>query len=233
MREVSVVVPTYNEEENIKDFLEEVGSELEDYNYEILIVDDSDDATAEIVKEMQEENDRISILEREGKRGIGSAYKEGFEAAEGEKIVQMDADFSHRPDQVEKLLEALEENDVAVGSRYVSGGKRQDPVWRRINPLIGSYIYRYALGSPVADVTSGFKAYRHEILEELPEELPDGFHFQAASLMALLDSGADIEEVAIDFQPRRAGEPKYSLEDLLDNIKLMLRLFQEKRLKYR
>lgn len=230
MKDVSVVIPTYNEEKNIKEFLEEVGSELEDLDYEIVVVDDSDDATAEIVRKMREDNGRIRIIEREGKAGIGSAYKEGFSASEGEKIVQMDADFSHRPDQIKKLLGALDKHDVAVGSRYVSGGKRRDPIWRRINPLIGSYIYRYGLGSPVADVTSGFKAYRREALEDLPENLPDGFHFQAASLMALLDSGADIKEVPIDFQPRRAGEPKYSFEDLVDNVKLMLRLFREKKL---
>jgi dolichol-phosphate mannosyltransferase len=230
MKDVSVVIPTYNEEKNIKEFLEEVGSELEELDYEIVVVDDSDDATAEIVRKMREDNGRIRIIEREGKSGIGSAYKEGFEEASGEKIVQMDADFSHRPDQIQKLLEALEEHDVAVGSRYVPGGERRDPVWRRVNPLIGSYIYRYGLGSPVADVTSGFKAYRRETLEDLPEDLPDGFHFQAASLMALLESGADITEVPIDFQPRRAGEPKYSFEDLVDNVKLMLRLFQEKKM---
>jgi dolichol-phosphate mannosyltransferase len=231
MKDVSVVIPTYNEEENIKKFLEEVSSELGDLDYEIVVVDDSDDATASIVREMREENGRIRIIKREDKSGIGSAYKEGFSAAKGEKIVQMDADFSHRPDQIVKLVDALDEHDVAVGSRYVQGGKRRDPIWRRINPLIGSYIYRYGLGSPIADVTSGFKAYTREALDSLPEGLPDGFHFQAASLMALLDSRADITEVPIDFQPRKLGEPKYSFKDLLDNIKLMLKLFKEKRLK--
>jgi dolichol-phosphate mannosyltransferase len=231
MKDVSVVVPTYNEEENIKDFLEELSSELEDLDYEIVVVDDSDDSTAEIVRKMREEDGRIRIIEREGRSGIGSAYKEGFSAAKGEKIVQMDADFSHRPDQVDRLLAALEEHDVAVGSRYVKGGERRDPIWRRVNPLIGSYLYRYLLGSPVADVTSGFKAYRREALDGLPEGLPEGFHFQAASLMALLESGADISEVPIDFQPRRAGEPKYSLEDFLDNVKLLAKLFHEKRIK--
>jgi dolichol-phosphate mannosyltransferase len=231
MKEVSVVIPTFNEEENIQEFVEEIEDELEEHDYEIVIVDDSEDSTAEIVRDMRDENGRIRIIERESESGIGSAYKEGFEASNGEKIVQMDADFSHRPDQIEKLVDSLDEHDVAVGSRYVQGGTRKDPVWRRVNPLIGSYIYRYGLGSPVADVTSGFKAYRREALDSLPDGLPDGFHFQAASLMALLEQEADIDEVPIDFQPRRAGDPKYSFRDLVDNVKLMLKLFKEKKLK--
>jgi len=230
MTDVSVVVPTYNEEENIEDFIKKLKSELEDYSLEIIVVDDSDDSTASIIRDIDDSGSEINLIEREGKSGIGSAYKLGFSRAEGEKIVQMDADFSHRPEQIEKLLEALEDTDIVVGSRYVDGGERNDPFFRRINPLIGSYLYQYALGSPVSDVTSGFKAYNKETAEEIPEDIPDGFHFQAASLIYLIDNGAEVKEVPIDFRPRRAGEPKYSFEDFTDNVKLLLKLFKTKRL---
>lgn len=230
MTEVSVVVPTYNEEENIEDFVKKLKSELEDYSLEIIIVDDSDDSTASIIRDIDDSESEINLIEREDKSGIGSAYKLGFSRAKGEKIVQMDADFSHRPEQIEKLLEALKDTDIAVGSRYVDGGERNDPFFRRINPLIGSYLYQYALGSPVSDVTSGFKAYKKDTAEEIPEDIPDGFHFQAASLIYLIDNGAEVKEVPIDFRPRRAGEPKYSFEDFTDNVKLLLKLFKSKRL---
>lgn len=230
MTEVSVVVPTYNEEENIEDFVKKLKSELEDYSLEIIIVDDSDDSTASIIRDIDDSESEINLIEREDKSGIGSAYKLGFSRAEGEEIVQMDADFSHRPEQIEKLLEALKDTDIAVGSRYVDGGERNDPFFRRINPLIGSYLYQYALGSPVSDVTSGFKAYKKDTAEEIPEDIPDGFHFQAASLIYLIDNGAEVKEVPIDFRPRRAGEPKYSFEDFTDNVKLLLKLFKSKRL---
>ncbi len=230
MTDVSVVVPTYNEEENIQDFLREVKEELADCKLEIIIVDDSEDNTGSIIWENYEDDSEINLIEREEAKGIGSAYKKGFSQANGDKVVQMDADFSHQPEYIENLLEALEDSDIAVGSRYVEGGDRNDPIYRRINPLIGSYLYRYGLGSPVNDVTSGFKAYRSETLQDLPEYLPDGFHFQAASLMSLVEKGADVKEVPIDFRPRRAGEPKYSIEDFFDNVILLLKLFKSKRL---
>lgn len=230
MTDVSVVVPTYNEEENIEDFLQEVKDKLKARDLEIIIVDDSEDSTSSIIRENYGDDSEINLIERDEAEGIGSAYKEGFSKADGDKIVQMDADFSHQPEYIEDLLEALERYNIAVGSRYVDGGDRNDPIYRRINPLIGSYLYRYGLGSPVNDVTSGFKAYRYETVQKLPDELPDGFHFQAASLMSLVEKGAEVGEVPIDFRPRRAGEPKYSLEDFIDNVVLLLKLFKSKRL---
>lgn len=229
MTDVSVVIPTYNEEENIQGLLKEIESELENYSYEIVIIDDSDDSTAEKIREIQDKPDKIKLTVREEAKGIGSAYKKGFEKAEGDKVIQMDADFSHDPKYLSDMIEELENSDMVVGSRYVDGGDRNDPLHRRINPLIGSYLYQYGLGSPVKDVTSGFKAYNSGALDLLPEDLPDGFHFQAASLMSLVDE-VEVEELPIDFKPRRAGEPKYSFNDLLDNIKLLLKLFKTRKL---
>jgi dolichol-phosphate mannosyltransferase len=218
--EVSVVIPTYNEIENIEPLVDEIHGELEDRDFEIVIVDDdSPDGTAEKVSNMQESRDFLKLVERKKKSGIGSAHRRGFRESKGDFVVQMDADFSHPPRYIRDLLEALEEGaDVAVGSRYVEGGDRKDPLHRRIFPLVGSYLYRYGLGFPVKDFTSGFKAYRREVVEEeFDNSLPDGFHFQAASLLRIVEDGYEVVEVPIEFEERRAGKPKYDHMDLVKN----------------
>jgi len=225
---ISVVIPTYNEAENIGDLLKKIEEVLQDRTTEFIVVDDnSGDGTAGIIKDLQYEIDNLYLIEREGKSGIGSAYKRGFQDAVGEIVVQMDADFSHRPEDIPKLVSVIEDgNDIAIGSRYVEGGDRNDPLIRRINPWIGRFLYVYILKSPVSDFTSGFKAYKKEVAEKIPDyDLPDGFHFQAASLMKLVEQGKLTQEVPINFQPRRAGDPKYSTRDLIDNIELFVRLF--------
>ena len=216
--EVSVVIPTYNERENVEPLVEAIEDELKGRYFELIFVDDdSPDGTAKLIKEMQEQKDFLKLIERKGKNGIGSAYKKGLNEAKGDKIVQMDADFSHPPRYINDLLDALDENDVSVGSRYVEDGDRQDPLHRRIFPLIGSYLYRYGLGFPVKDFTSGFKAYNREVIEMFTQDLPDGFHFQAASLLKIFDNGYSVKEVPIEFEKRRAGDPKYDHMDLVKN----------------
>lgn len=228
MTAVSVVIPTYNEAENIAGIVEAVTRALSDREHELLVVDDgSPDGTADIVQDLQDGYPQLRLLQREEQAGIGSAYREAFTAVEGDIVVQMDADFSHPPEQVPDLVAAVEQgSDVAVGSRYVEGGDRKDPIHRRIFPLIGSYLYRVLLRSPVQDVTSGFKAYRRELAEDIAAaDLPDGFNFQAESLFTLLDDGASVTEVPIDFRPRRGGEPKYSYTtDLPSNVVSLLKL---------
>ncbi len=224
---VSVVVPTYNEAANVAPLVEAVHAALGDRLAELVVVDDgSPDGTADVVRGLQGDYDGLRLLEREEREGLGAAYKHAFRQIDADTVVQMDADFSHPPDRLPALVDAVETGaDVAVGSRYVDGGDRQDPLHRRVFPLIGSYLYRAVLGSPVRDVTSGFKAYDGAVLDELAlDGLPDGFHFQAASLLALVDAGADVVEVPIAFRPRRAGEPKYGVGDLWDNFMLFVSL---------
>lgn len=224
---ISVVIPTYNEEKNIRELLDEIGSELED-GFEVIVVDDSDDSTAEEAR--RSELDRLKVVEREESSGIGSAIQRGLKEAGGDIVVQMDADFSHQPEEIMALVEKVREGaDVAVGSRYVEGGERNDPLLRRINPLIGSYLYKYVVGCPVKDFTSGFKAYKREVADELAHgEFPEGFEFQAASLMCLVRKDKQVEEVAITFSSRKSGEPKYCTEDLVGNILLFIRLALER-----
>lgn len=119
------MVPTYNEADNIEPLINEISEQLCDKDFEVIVVDDnSDDGTKEKLTELKEEKDFLEVIERDSKKGIGSAYLDGFEEAMGDKIVQMDADFSHSPEDISGLLECLEESDVAVGSRYVENGER-------------------------------------------------------------------------------------------------------------
>jgi dolichol-phosphate mannosyltransferase len=229
--EVSVVIPTYNEIENIKPLVEDIADQLEERSFEIIVVDDdSPDGTAEKVSNLQESWGFLRLVERKKMSGIGSAHRRGFREAEGDLVVQMDADFSHPPRYIPDLIDAVEAGaDVAVGSRYVKDGDRQDPLHRRVFPLIGSYLYRYGLGFPVKDFTSGFKAYRKEVLEEdMDNSLPDGFHFQAASLLRIVEDGYDVKEVPIEFEERRAGDPKYSHMDLVKNAGFFGKKFLER-----
>lgn len=226
--ETSVVIPTYNEEENITEIVSRVSESLDGMEHEIVIVDgNSEDGTPGTVKELMEEYENLRLIEREEREGLGAAYRHAFGKVEGEVVIQMDADISHPPEKIPEMVEAVKDgSDVAVGSRYVESGERKDPFHRRVFPLIGSYLYRFLLDSPVRDVTSGFKAYRREHAEQISEaDLPAGFHFQAASLFHLLENGATVEEVPITFQERNAGEPKYDYPgDLIDNALLLLKL---------
>jgi dolichol-phosphate mannosyltransferase len=229
--EVSVVIPTYNEVENVEPLADEISAVLEDRDFEIIFVDDSSpDGTADKIRGIQESNSFVRLIEREGKDGIGSAYREGFQAAEGDYVVQMDADFSHRPEDIPKLLAALDGGaGVAVGSRYIDEGERNDPLHRRIFPLIGSYLYRFGMGSPVRDFTSGFKAFKSEVLEDFDSDLPDGFCFQAASLLEVVEKDYQVVEVPIRFQKRRQGEPKYDHMDLVKNTWFFSKKLLQKR----
>jgi dolichol-phosphate mannosyltransferase len=217
--DVSIVIPTYNEAENVEPLIKEIAQQLEGRNFEIIFVDDdSPDGTADIIEDMQDERDFLRLIRREQKAGIGSAYKEGFREAKGNYVVQMDADFSHRPEDLPKLIETLEQDVmVVIGSRYVDGGERKDPVYRRIFPIIGSYLYRFGLGASVKDFTSGFKGLNAEVVEDISEGLPDGFCFNPALLLSATKMDYEIVEVPIKFEERRAGKPKYSTFDLCRN----------------
>jgi len=229
---ISVVVPTYNEAENIRQLLAEIDSVLEqrDESYELLVVDDnSPDGTGDIVKNVAEQEiPQVKLLERDQKQGLGAAYKFALPQAKGDVIIQMDADFSHRPVDISKLLDGIEEGaDVAIGSRYVSKGERNDSWYRQIFPQLGRLLYRAIL--PIKDPTSGFKAYKKRALEKLNwKTLPDSFSFQTASLYQLYQQDLTLQEVAITFSPRRAGEQKYSWRELLTNLKLVSILFFQK-----
>lgn len=211
-----VIIPTYNEKENIQDILEHV-LRLQPA-YDVLVVDDgSPDGTAAIVKDMMlQHSGRIHILERSGKLGLGTAYIAGFKwaIAKGyDYIFEMDADFSHAPDDLVRLYEACTTGggDMSVGSRYVKGGHVKDWSWDRILLSYTASLYvRMILWLGVRDTTAGFVCYRRHVLEALP--LDDvkfiGYAFQIEMKYRVHVGGFRIVEVPITFVDRLKGKSK-------------------------
>ena len=210
-----VIIPTYNEKENISNILAAVFS-LEQ-GFHVLVIDDgSPDGTADIVKGLQAlYPGRLFIEERRGKLGLGTAYIHGFKwavAREYQYIFEMDADFSHNPKDLERLYEACRDRaDVAVGSRYVKGGGNVNWPWDRVMLSKGGSIYtRLITWMPVADPTAGFVCYRKEVLEAINLDAIKfvGYAFQIEMKFAAWKLGFRIEEVPIIFRDRTYGASK-------------------------
>ncbi len=208
-----VVTPTFNERENI-DAL--VGRLLSlDAQVSLVVVDDaSPDGTGARVAELARENPRVVLLSRGGKAGLASAYREGFRlalASGAERVVQMDADLSHNPDDVPRLLAA--DADLVLGSRYVpGGGVRNWPLYRQVLSRGGSAYARTLLGLAVRDLTGGFKAWRAEALRAVLEGpvASNGYVFQAETTLRAARLGLRILEVPIVFTEREGGVSKMS-----------------------
>jgi dolichol-phosphate mannosyltransferase len=218
-RKIVVVVPTYNEAENLPRLLSVLfGLQIEGLH--ILIVDDnSPDKTGELAEQLAKDTypDRIEVLHRPGKMGLGTAYISGFgHALKGgaTHLVEMDADFSHDPSVLKKFLKAIEHNDVAVGSRYVAGGSI-DQNWSLLRRFIskgGSIYARAVLGLKVHDTTAGFKMFRAEGLRKLPldQVRSNGYAFQVEMAYLCQKNGLRVEEVPIHFTDRQVGKSKMS-----------------------
>jgi dolichol-phosphate mannosyltransferase len=225
----TVVIPTYNERENIGALLPRV---LELPRFRVLVVDDnSPDGTAAVVADMARDEPRIGLLSRPGKQGLGTAYLAGFRHAldEGAEFVfEMDADFSHDPSYLPALLAAAETSyDLALGSRYVRDGGTVN--WGLIRQLIsrGGNIYaRAILGLPVMDATGGFRCYRRRALEaiDLSAIHSNGYSFQIEMLYRVMRAGYTIGEVPIIFPDRRVGQSKMSRRIVLEALLTVWRL---------
>ena len=213
-----VIIPTYNEKENVENIIRAVFGQPK--NFHVLIIDDgSPDGTADIVKSLQEEFQRsLHIVERSGKLGLGTAYIAGFKWAleRGyEYIFEMDADFSHNPDDLLKLHKACSEEgaDVAIGSRYISGVNVVNwPMGRVLMSYFASKYVRIITGLNIADTTAGFKCYRREVLEtiELDKIKFKGYAFQIEMKFTAYKCGFTIKEVPIIFVNRVLGNSKMS-----------------------
>lgn len=212
-----VIIPTYNEKENIEKIIKKVFS-LEGA-YHILVIDDgSPDGTAAIVKNLQKEfNDRLFIIEREGKLGLGTAYLTGFKwslAHDYDYTFEMDADFSHNPDDLPKLYQACVDGaGVAIGSRYCDGISVVNwPIGRIIMSYYASLYVRTVLGMKVFDCTAGFKCYTKEVLQTiaLDEVQMKGYGFQIEMKYSAWKLGFKITEVPIIFINRKEGTSKMS-----------------------
>jgi dolichol-phosphate mannosyltransferase len=208
-----VVIPTYNEARTIERLLDAVL--LQAVGADILVVDDgSPDGTGALVLAHPAHGTRLHLLDRDRKEGLGAAYRAGFAWAHRrgyEQIVQMDADFSHPPERIPALLEALEHADVAIGSRYVDGGAVENWPWtRRLISKGGNTYVRMVLGLSVHDATAGFRAFRADALLRLGarESASNGYSFQIENAWRACRIGLRIEEVPITFTDRTEGSSK-------------------------
>lgn len=218
-----VIIPTYNERENIPAIIPAIRQATPDV--EILVVDDnSPDGTQDVVRKLQSSDTKIHLLGRQGKEGLGRAYLAGFKWAleQGyEGIVQMDADFSHRPEDLKKIVAALPSADFVVGSRWVSGGRTVNwGVGRKIISLGGSFYARQILRYPLRDWTGGFNAWKAETLRKigLDSVRSNGYSFQIELKYRASKLGFNGIEVPIIFEDRRVGQSKMSSRIVIEAL---------------
>ena len=224
-----VISPTYNERKNIQSLVEQVLGPNPDYH--LLVVDDnSPDKTAEKVKELQQLYPNLHLEERPGKAGLGTAYLFGFQWAldrHFEAIVQMDADLSHDPKDVPRLVAELEKHDLVIGSRYVDGVSVVNWPIRRLILSYGANLYsRIITGMPINDATGGFKAWRGSLLDiiRLEKVRSQGYSFQIEMNFRAWRLEASIKEETIIFMDRTIGESKMSKSIMYEAIWMVWRL---------
>ncbi|MBV8909217.1 MAG: polyprenol monophosphomannose synthase [Gammaproteobacteria bacterium] len=224
-----VIIPTYNERENLESLLK--GVLAADLSVDVLIVDDnSPDGTGELADGLAAVSNRVHVLHRASKLGLGTAYRAGFKyalARDYERIIEMDADFSHRPADLPRLLLAAMTEDVVIGSRNVPGGRAEN--WSPLRHLVskgGSLYARFMLSLPVRDCTSGFKCFRREVLEclDLDDVRSNGYAFQVEMNYLCHRAGFRITEVPIIFPDRKQGRSKMSKRIVIEAAALVWQL---------
>ena len=210
-----IIIPTYNEADNVSAIIDEVLKQ--DENLEVLIVDDnSPDGTSKIVEKKQKKNNKIHLLKRAGKMGLGSAYVAGFKYALEQNfdyIFEMDADFSHDPAVIPDMLEEIKDNDLVIGSRYLGGINVVNwPLRRLMLSFFAAHYVRFITGMPINDPTGGFKCFRRNVLEtiDLDKILSDGYSFQIEMNFRTWRKKFKIKEIPIVFTDRRSGQSKMS-----------------------
>lgn len=224
-----VVVPTYNEKDNIERLVGAVLDLKKDLH--VLIVDDnSPDGTGEIADKLVKEFAEVHVIHRKGKLGLGSAYREGFRYAldkEAPLIFEMDADFSHDPKYLPDFLEKIKGYDVVVGSRYINGVSVVNWPIRRLMLSYGANVYtRLITGLKLTDCTGGFKCFRREVLQaiDLDSVKSDGYSFQIEMNYRCMEKGFRIGEVPIIFIDRHAGSSKMSKKIVREAVVMVWRL---------
>jgi dolichol-phosphate mannosyltransferase len=220
-----VIIPTYNEVENIEPLLQDVFTNLPDTD--VLVIDDnSPDGTGDVVDQLASVNSAIHVIHRPKKMGMGNAYNQGFRYAieHGYDIVfEMDADFSHKPSDLPTLLAKLlvnpDQTGLVIGSRYVKGGKTVNwGLLRRFISWFGNFYARTVLGVDVKDMTGGFRCYNAKALKKinLDQVKSDGYGFQVEMAYRIRQAGYSILEVPIIFEDRRAGQSKMSKDIVVE-----------------
>jgi dolichol-phosphate mannosyltransferase len=223
--QVTVVVPTFNERDN----LPHLAAAVLLHGYQLIVVDDSSpDRTGDIADELAATVGAIEVIHRPRKEGLGPAYAEGFRRAldrGAEVVVQMDCDFSHNPGDIPRLVQAVEAGaDLALGSRYVPGGSTPDwPLRRRFLSRGGNVYARILLGIPVRDATGGFRAWRAAALQQMPFARAEasGYGFQVEMAASAVDLGLRVTEVPISFRDRLHGQSKMGSDIVVEAMRLV------------
>lgn len=232
MKHVTIVLPTYNEAENIEDFLNAVTTvveKIEDFDVKMLVVDDySPDGTSDIVKKIMENNKRVFLINNPV-RGLGNAYKSGFKHAlenlNSDILIEMDSDFSHSPDKIPELLNMINQGyTFVIGSRYIKGGSIPDnwALIRKLNSKYGNIFARFIAGLySVKDCTSGFRAISADLIKQinLQNLNVNGYAFQMNILYECIKNGAKVTEIPINFIDRTKGKSKLNIKDVLEFMK--------------
>jgi len=230
-----VVIPTYNERENISRLIQKIAV-LGIENLSVLVVDDnSPDGTGDIVLSLAQKYP-VELLARPGKQGIGSAYIAGFQhvlSSHPDYIIQMDADLSHDPDDIPRMLEAIQDADLVIGSRRVPGG--QVVGWGIVRKLMSAgamWCARAVLGLKTKDVTAGFRCFRASVLEAIPFDQvhSGGYSFQEEMLFLTEQRGFRVREIPVTFVDRQQGKSKLGWGDIFEFFQVLLRLKRGKRM---
>jgi len=218
-----VIIPTYDEAANVEMIIGRVRASLP--SADILVVDDaSPDGTGTIAERLAATDTQVAVLHRPGKQGLGPAYLAGFAwglERDYDVLVEMDADGSHQPEQLHRLLDALQDADLALGSRWVAGGGVRDwPRWRELLSRGGSLYARTALGVPIRDITGGYRAFRRAALDKLhlDDVASAGYCFQVDLATRASRAGLRIVEVPITFVERTRGTSKMSREIVVEAL---------------
>jgi dolichol-phosphate mannosyltransferase len=228
-RKILVVIPTYNEAENIQKLIPEVLRQAP--NLDVLIVDDgSPDGTGAIVKDIMTTNRQVHLIERQGKQGLGTAYVRGFRYAieNGYDFVfEMDADFSHNPNDIPRFLSSIQSADLVLGSRYIDGVRVLDWPMNRLLLSYSANVYtRIMTGLPIHDATGGFKCFRIEALKaiDLDKIRSNGYAFQIEMSFKVWKKGFRVVELPIIFADRKVGLSKMSKNIVYEAVFMLMTL---------
>ncbi|MCX7726106.1 MAG: polyprenol monophosphomannose synthase [Chitinispirillaceae bacterium] len=226
---ILIIIPTYNERENIVLIIPEIKKILSNVN--ILVVDDSSpDGTGKVVEEIAKNTEGIYLISRPGKEGLGRAYVSGFKWAlerDYDYVFEMDADFSHDPKYLPDFLEAIKNSDLVIGSRYKSGVNVINwPMSRLMLSYYSNQLVRFITGIPVKDCTGGYKCFRRKLLEKLPLDhiSSSGYSFQIEINYFAWKNGFSITEIPIVFTDRQRGISKMSTNIIVEALFLIWKL---------
>lgn len=195
---------------------------------EVVIIDDnSPDGTGQLAEQLKEKYKFLKVIHRPSKLGLGSAYREGFRAAESKLLLTMDADLSHDPAYIPRFIEKAGHADVVIGSRYVEGGGIVGwGLYRNMVSKLANFLAKIAAGGGVSDMTSGYRAYRKDVFEKVATEgiKSSGYAFQLEVIYEIRKKGFKVDEVPIIFTDRRKGKSKLGMRDIVSFLVLTVKL---------